>query len=159
MRDERGATAVEYAILASLIAVVIIVAVTAFFGIGTSIAVVVFAMKYRTNDPLAVGARIHGSIPLEIFWSVIPFIISVAIFAWATVVFFDIYRPPDQSLEIYATGKRWMWRFQHTNGLREINTLHVPLGGATVRVQGAVDCCRRRSCRPLCRGGAAAARR
>ena len=67
-----------------------IVAVTAFFGIATSIAVVVFAMKYRTNDPLAVGARIHGSIPLEIFWSVIPFIISVAIFAWATVMFFEI---------------------------------------------------------------------
>jgi len=105
-----------------------IVAVTAFFGIGTSIAVVVFAMKYRTNDPLAVGARIHGSIPLEIFWSVIPFIISVAIFAWATVVFFDIYRPPDQSLEIYATGKRWMWKFQHLDGKAEINELHVPLG-------------------------------
>lgn len=34
MRDERGATAVEYAILASLIAVVIIVAVTA-FGLAT----------------------------------------------------------------------------------------------------------------------------
>lgn len=105
-----------------------IVAVTAFFGIGTSIVVVAFAMKYRTNDPLAVGARIHGSIPLEIFWSVIPFIISVAIFAWATVVFFDIYRPPDQSLEIYATGKRWMWKFQHLDGKAEINELHVPMG-------------------------------
>jgi cytochrome c oxidase subunit 2 len=107
-----------------------IVAVTAFFGIGTSIAVVLFAVKYRTNDPLAVGARIHGSIPLEIFWSVIPFIISVVIFAWATVVFFQIYRPPDQTLDIYATGKRWIWKFQHLDGKAEINELHVPLGRA-----------------------------
>jgi heme/copper-type cytochrome/quinol oxidase subunit 2 len=67
-----------------------IVAVTAFFGIATSIAVVVFAMKYRTNDPLAVGARIHEPILLEIVWSGIPFIISVVIFAWATVMLFEI---------------------------------------------------------------------
>ena len=67
-----------------------IVAVTAFFSVATSIAVVVFAMKDRTNDPLAVGARIHGSIPLEICWSGIPFIISVVIFAWAAVMFLEI---------------------------------------------------------------------
>jgi cytochrome c oxidase subunit 2 len=105
-----------------------IVAVTAFFGIVTSVVVVWFAMKYRTNDPLAVGARITGSIPLELAWSIIPFIISVVIFVWAADVFFDIYRPPDQTLEIYATGKRWMWKFQHLDGKAEINELHVPAG-------------------------------
>jgi cytochrome c oxidase subunit 2 len=105
-----------------------ITAVTAFFGILTSVVVVWFAVKYRTNDPLAVGARIHGSLPLEIAWSVIPFIISVVIFAWAADVYFDLYRPPDQTLEVYATGKRWMWKFQHLDGKAEINELHVPIG-------------------------------
>jgi cytochrome c oxidase subunit 2 len=107
-----------------------IVAVTAFFGIVTSVVVIWFAMKYRTNDPMAIGARITGSIPLELAWSVIPFIISIVIFVWAADVFFDIYRPPDQTLEIYATGKRWMWRFQHLDGKGEINELHVPVGRA-----------------------------
>jgi len=37
-------------------------------------------------------------------------------------------RAPDQSMEIYSTGKRWMWRFQHVDGQREINELHVPMG-------------------------------
>lgn len=105
-----------------------IVAVTAFFGIVTSVVVVWFAMKYRTNDPMAVGDRISGSIPLELAWSIIPFVISIVIFVWATDVFMDIYRPPDQTLEIYATGKRWMWRFQHLDGKAEINELHVPVG-------------------------------
>jgi cytochrome c oxidase subunit 2 len=54
----------------------------------------------------------------------------MAIFVWATVVFFQVVRPPDQTLEIYATGKRWMWRFQHIDGQREINQLHVPVGRA-----------------------------
>ena len=107
-----------------------IVAVTAFFGIVTSVVVVWFAMKYRTEDPNAIGARITGSIPLELAWSIIPFVISIVIFVWATDVFMDIYRPPDQTLEIYATGKRWMWKFQHLDGKGEINELHVPVGRA-----------------------------
>jgi cytochrome c oxidase subunit 2 len=105
-----------------------IVAVTAFFGILTSIVVVWFAVKYRTNDPHKVGARITGSIPLELGWSIIPFLISIVIFVWAADVFFDLQRPPDQTLEIYATGKRWMWKFQHIDGKGEINELHVPVG-------------------------------
>ena len=105
-----------------------IIGVTAFFGILVSILVVYFAVKYRTNDPLAVGAPITGSIPLELAWSIIPFLISVVIFVWASQVFFNIYRPPDQTLDIYATGKRWMWKFQHLDGKAEINELHVPVG-------------------------------
>ena len=103
-----------------------IVAVTAFFAIAVTVVVIVFAVKYRTDDPLKVGDRIHGSIPLELAWSIIPFIISLVIFAWASDVFFDLVRPPDQTLEIYATGKRWMWKFQHIDGQNEINELHVP---------------------------------
>ena len=107
-----------------------IIAVTAFFGILVSVLVVWFAVKYRTDDPTKIGARITGSIPLELGWSLIPFVISLVIFLWAADVFFDLHRPPDQTLEIYATGKQWMWRFQHLDGKSEINELHVPVGRA-----------------------------
>lgn len=107
-----------------------IVAVTAFFGVLVTLVVIVFAVKYRTDDPHAVGARIHGSIPLELAWSIIPFLITLVIFGWSADVFFDLQRPPDQTIEIYATGKRWMWKFQHIDGQNEINELHVPLGRA-----------------------------
>jgi cytochrome c oxidase subunit II len=107
-----------------------IVAVTAFFAVVVSVLVIVFAAKYHTKDPLAVGQRIHGSIPLELAWSIIPFLISIVIFAWAADVFFDLQRPPNQTLEVYATGKQWMWKFQHLDGQNEINELHVPVGRA-----------------------------
>ena len=107
-----------------------IVAVTAFFAVVVSVLVIVFAAKYHTKDPLAVGQPIHGSMPLELAWSIIPFLISIVIFAWASDVFFDLVRPPDQTLEIYATAKRWMWKFQHLDGQNEINELHVPVGRA-----------------------------
>ncbi len=105
-----------------------IVAVTAFFAVLVSVLIMYFAIKYRDDTGLKVGADIHGSVPLEIGWSLIPFVIAMMIFAWSSVVYFRSVRPPDQTLEIYATGKRWMWRFQHTDGNREINTLHVPVG-------------------------------
>ena len=105
-----------------------IVAVTAFFAILVVVLVLYFAIKYRDDTGLKVGAPITGSIPLEIGWSLVPFLVAMAIFVWATAVFFHAVRPPDQTLEVYSTGKRWMWRFQHVDGQREIDELHVPVG-------------------------------
>ena len=105
-----------------------ILGVTAFFALLVVVLVGYFAIKYRDDTGLKVGAPITGSIPLEIGWSLVPFFVAMAIFVWATVVFFQIVRPPDQTLELYATGKRWMWRIQHVTGHREINQMHVPVG-------------------------------
>src|SRR5215217_1485351 len=105
-----------------------ILGVTAFFAVLVAVLVLYFGFKYRDDTGLKVGAPITGSIPLEIGWSLVPFFVAMAIFVWATIVFFQAVRPPDQTLEVYATGKRWMWRFQHVDGQREINQLHVPVG-------------------------------
>jgi cytochrome c oxidase subunit 2 len=105
-----------------------VTAVTAFFALLVVFFVILFAVKYRDRTGEKIGAPITGSIPLELGWSIMPFFVSMAIFAWSTIVFFQLVRAPDQTLEIYSTGKRWMWRFQHIDGQSEINELHVPLG-------------------------------
>jgi cytochrome c oxidase subunit 2 len=107
-----------------------VTAVTAFFALLVVMFVIIFAVKYRDRTGEKVGAPITGSFWLELGWSIIPFLISMVIFVYATVVFFEIIRPPAETLEIYSTGKRWMWRFQHIDGQSEINELHVPLGRA-----------------------------
>jgi cytochrome c oxidase subunit II len=105
-----------------------VIAITAFFAIIVVVCVTYFAIKYRDHTGDRVGAPITGSVPLELGWSLIPFFVAIGIFIWASVVFFHIVRAPDQTLDIYSTGKRWMWRFQHIDGQREINELHVPVG-------------------------------
>jgi cytochrome c oxidase subunit II len=110
-----------------------VITITAFFAVVVVICVTYFAIKYRDHTGDKVGSPITGSVPLELGWSLIPFFISIGIFVWASVVFFHIVRAPDQTLDIYSTGKRWMWRFQHIDGQIEINELHVPVGRA-VRV-------------------------
>jgi cytochrome c oxidase subunit 2 len=49
-------------------------------------------------------------------------------FGWGTVLYFDMFTPPDEALNVYVVGKQWMWKIQHPEGNREINELHVPVG-------------------------------
>jgi cytochrome c oxidase subunit 2 len=52
----------------------------------------------------------------------------MTIFVWGASLYFTLYRPPKDAIEIFVVGKQWMWKFQHTEGQREINELHVPVG-------------------------------
>ena len=105
-----------------------IVATCAFFAIGVSIAVVLLGIKYRKTHAGQIGARIEGNLPLELLWSVIPTIIAMFMFGWGATVFYHLRRPPEEALHLYAVGKQWMWKFQHLDGQREINELHVHVG-------------------------------
>lgn len=105
-----------------------IIAVSVFFAAAVVFFMVLFGIKYRRRHDGEVGARIEGSLPLELAWSVIPAIISMVMFGWGAKVFYEQRRSPDEALQIYAVGKQWMWKFQHLEGQREINELHVPIG-------------------------------
>ena len=104
-----------------------LVATSMFFAVLVTILVIVFAVKYRRRHADDVGAPIHGSLALELVWTGIPFVIAMVMFVWGASVYFAIARPPEETLDIYAVGKQWMWKFQHQGGQREINELHVPV--------------------------------
>jgi cytochrome c oxidase subunit 2 len=114
-------------------------AVTAFFSLLIAGLVVVFAVKYRRRHKVEVGVAIHGSLALELLWTIIPFMITMVMFAWGVKVFFGIYRPPAGAMEVYVVGKQWMWKAQHMDGLREINELHVPVGRPVKLIMGSED--------------------
>jgi cytochrome c oxidase subunit II len=115
------------------------VAVTAFFSILIAGLVVVFAIKYRRRHRQEVGHAIHGSLALELLWTVIPFMIVMVMFVWGAKVFFDLYRPPAGAMEVFVVGKQWMWKVQHMDGQREINELHVPVGRPVRLIMGSED--------------------
>ncbi|HEY3043752.1 MAG TPA: cytochrome c oxidase subunit II [Vicinamibacterales bacterium] len=105
-----------------------LILVAAFFSLLIAGLIVYFAVKYRRRSPDAVGERIHGSVLLEIGWTVVPFLITMVIFVWGASVYFAMASPPAETLNVYVVGKQWMWKFQHLDGQREINELHVPVG-------------------------------
>ncbi len=115
------------------------VAVTAFFSLLIAGLIVFFAVKYRRRHDDEVGVAIHGSLALELLWTVIPLIISLGMFTWGAVVFFDLYRVPAGAMEVFVVGKQWMWKVQHMGGQREINELHVPVGRPVKLIMGSED--------------------
>jgi cytochrome c oxidase subunit 2 len=104
-----------------------LVLVSAFFSIGIAIFIIMFAVKYRRRSEAEIPKPIHGGLLLEITWSVIPLGLAMVMFAWGASIFFTESRPPADSMEIYVTGKQWMWKLQHMEGQREINELHIPV--------------------------------
>jgi cytochrome c oxidase subunit 2 len=87
-----------------------------------------FAIKYRRRPDNELAQEQEPPIALEMTWTVVPTLIFIAIFVAGSWVFFRIQRIPTNAIEVYATGRQWMWKFQHASGQREINTLHVPVG-------------------------------
>ena len=107
-----------------------LIGVSLFFGLLIATLLIVFAVRFRRRPGAAVPQPIHGSTPLELLWTIIPFSIAMVIFTWGAVLFFRMARPPDNAHEVFVVGKQWMWKLQHLEGRREINELHVPIGQA-----------------------------
>jgi cytochrome c oxidase subunit 2 len=116
-----------------------LVAVTGFFMLLIAVLVAVFAVKFRRRHPDEVGHVIHGSLALELLWTIIPLGITMVMFLWGAQVFFHLTRPPKGAMEIYVVGKQWMWKAQHLDGAREINELHVPVGRPVKLIMGSED--------------------
>jgi len=102
--------------------------ITLFFTLLISAILIFFVLRYRRRSPYEIPRPIAGSHKLETLWSVIPFLIAMTIFGWASKVYFEQYSPPQNAMEVYVVGKQWMWKVQHSTGQREINELHVPIG-------------------------------
>ena len=106
-----------------------LLALSVFFTVLISASIVYLSIKYRKGNTKV--DRTPGpdhSLSLEIIWMVIPLLLSMVIFGWGASLYFSGYRPPAGATEVQVVAKQWMWKFQHPNGRREINTLHVPLG-------------------------------
>lgn len=90
--------------------------------------VLVFAIRYRRGSRAG-----RGPLPsfmaheFEIGWTSATVFLFIFIFWWlvAPPAASNSSQMPALQIQIYA--KQWMWKVEHPNGAREINTLHLPL--------------------------------
>ncbi len=101
--------------------------VSAFFVALIALLIVRFMVKYRRRHPGERGASVHGSLALEALWTLVPFALALVAFFWGASIYASMQRPPDNAMEVFVVGRQWMWKLQHMEGRREINTLHVPV--------------------------------
>jgi cytochrome c oxidase subunit 2 len=101
---------------------------TLLFTAIVAFGVIFFAIKYKKGSPADRSRPIYEDLRLELTWTIIPLIMGLGIFYWGASLFVTMRVPPKDAQEIYVIGKQWMWHVQHSNGVRENNTLHVPVG-------------------------------
>ena len=104
-----------------------LVLMTIFGTAFVAILLLVFSVRYR-REKNPVATQIEGSTLLEATWTIIPLAIFLVTFVWGALLYFRIYDPPANAMNIYIVGKQWMWKAEHPGGQHEINALHVPTG-------------------------------
>ena len=90
----------------------------------------IFAVKYR-DDTGHEGRRADSPARSRSSsaWSLIPFVIAIGIFAYATVVYFELVRPPAETLrDLLHRQALDVALPAHQTASAEINELHVPMG-------------------------------
>lgn len=120
-----------------------IIGVTVAISTVTALVLVYFTIRYHRKRPDEVPKPIHGSLALELTWTLIPLVIVLIMFGWSVKLYFKMLVAPEDAVEIYVTGRQWMWKVQHPTGQREIlgylpstsdetpdpgSEMHVPVG-------------------------------
>lgn len=103
------------------------VALSVIFSMLIFGATVYFGVRYRRRRIGDAGDADFEAPYLEGLSMTVPFVIAMAMFVWGTKVYIDLRRPPEDAVEYFAFGKQWMWKYQHPNGLRQINDLTIPV--------------------------------
>ena len=89
--------------------------------------VVGFSLLYhKRRHPHAI--QMEGSTILEATWTIIPLGLFLIMFVWGALIYFRVYTPPANAMNIYVVGKQWMWKIEHPGGQHEIDALHIPTG-------------------------------
>lgn len=95
-----------------------------FFLIGLTLVMIFFMYKYnRKRHPVPV--QIHGSVKLEIIWTVIPLILTLVMFYYGWAAWRPMLHPPADSMEVTVYGRMWNFSFEYENGKRT-DTLFLP---------------------------------
>jgi len=116
-----------------------LVLVGGFFTLLIFTLVITFAVKYRRRPGREYAVQIGTSTALEIAWMAIPLALCLVMFGWGAKLYFTMYRPPSDALDVYVVARQWMWKLQHAEGAVEINELHVPIGRAVRLTMSSQD--------------------
>ena len=107
-----------FMVLVSLIGLTVVILLVTSFSI----------MYSKKRNP--VPTQIEGSTLLEATWTIIPLGLFLIMFVWGALIYFRVYTPPANAMNIYVVGKQWMWKAEHPGGQHEINSLHIPANRA-----------------------------
>ncbi|HAB52463.1 MAG: cytochrome c oxidase subunit II [Ignavibacteria bacterium RIFOXYB2_FULL_35_12] len=114
-----------------------IIAISVFFLVLITGLMIYFVFKYsRKKHPKA--ENIHGNVPLEILWTVIPTILVLFMFYFGWMGYKEMSKIPEDSMVVTVTAQMWKWSFKYENG-RISDTLYVPVNRPVKVILNSLD--------------------
>jgi cytochrome c oxidase subunit II len=107
----------------------VVLGITSFLALGVFCTIVWFLFRYRQGNDVDRCSPPETNLKLEIGWIGGALVLSMVMFFLGAESYYDLYVPPNDTLVVDVVGKQWMWKIRHPGGRREINRLHLPLGG------------------------------
>lgn len=102
-----------------------ILGVSLFFLLLITVLMIVFVIKYnKKRNKKAVN--IHGNIPLEIAWTVIPTLLVLVMFWYGWTGYKEMSEIPEDAYTIDIQGQMWLWKFKYPNGV-QTDSLFIPV--------------------------------
>lgn len=90
----------------------------------------VIRFRRKESDGDAIPNQVHGSVPLEITWTIIPVIIVILVAVPTVQTIFETenrVEPTEEDLVVNVVGYQWWWRFEYPDlGVVTANELHIP---------------------------------
>jgi cytochrome c oxidase subunit 2 len=77
--------------------------------------VMFYSIIYHRKSKGVTPATFHESTRVEIAWTVVPFIILIAMAFPATSTLLAIYDNDDAEMDILITGYQWKWKYEYLN--------------------------------------------
>ncbi|MBO9627758.1 MAG: cytochrome c oxidase subunit II [Microbacterium sp.] len=110
-------------------------------GIVTWALILWAAIVYRRRrGQTGLPVQLRYNMPVEIAYTIIPFILVIGFFAFTAKEQSAIEAPNDPEVEILAYGKQWSWDFSYLQGGVVDEAVHEPAGvQAQIEADGNID--------------------
>ncbi len=107
-------------------------------GIGVFAYLIYSIVAFRKSQG-AESAHFHENTTVEILWTVIPFLILIAIAVPSTKTLLEIYDTDDADLDILVTGYQWKWKYEYLDANGENVSFFSNLSTAQGEIYNAED--------------------
>jgi cytochrome c oxidase subunit 2 len=106
--------------------------ITVMFAVaaGIAVAALYFVVRYRRRSEEDRPPRVRPSLLFEVttYGGLLGFFLLVWVIGFAQYV--GLAAPPPDAMDVYVTGKQWMWKFSLPDGTASTGVLYVPAGRA-----------------------------
>jgi cytochrome c oxidase subunit 2 len=83
-------------------------------GIGTLVfGVMIYSIFNHRKSKGAVAEHWHENTTVEVLWTVVPFVVLIAMAVPATATLMEMYDTSEADVDIQVTGYQWKWRYQY----------------------------------------------